>query len=66
MSWQLPIQQRHFEDTQAGLLTLALLVTSAGAANDSATTRVLLSGVMTIPFGKAISPATSRTSPSAS
>ena len=37
---------------------------AVGAANDSATMRVLLSGVMTIPFGNAISPATSRTSPS--
>ena len=34
------------------------------AANDSATMRVLLSDVMTIPFGKAISLATYWTSPS--
>jgi hypothetical protein len=34
------------------------------AANDSATIRVLLSGVTTIPFGNAIPSATSRASPS--
>jgi hypothetical protein len=54
-------QTRRFDRVPSSAMSKAV----SRAANDSATMRVLLSDVMTIPFGKAISVATSRAEPSA-
>ena len=53
-------QTRRFDNVPSSAMSKAV----SRAANDSATISVRLSGVTTIPFGKAISSATSWTPPS--